>query len=236
MPNPLQRLPERHEHSPSGRGMRVCQSFYWGAVLGLSLASLSLAASSETSPGKRNDPWAGIDVRGPIVLLFHAVECPISDRYVPLIRRLRAKYQGIAGVRFYLVFPNQNEDDDAVGTYLERRALDFPVVRDRAGMLTERLVARVTPEAIVLLPGESGPEVVYRGRYDDRYTALGKRRPQVGIQFLDDVLAKVVLGERPQYRDTKAVGCYIVERRTIGEAKHHPGQARRAGVQEDHRH
>ena len=47
------------------------------------------------------------------VLLFTAVDCPISDRYAPEVRRLAARF-GAAGVRFWLVYANAGELPAAV--------------------------------------------------------------------------------------------------------------------------
>jgi hypothetical protein len=208
------------------------------AALVLGLALVIQAAARWPANDGQEDRWAGIDTSIPAILLFHSVECPISDRYVPLIKRLHATYQGVAGIRFYLVFPNQNEKDAAVRSYLEKRRLDLPVLRDRDATLTLHLGARVTPEAVVALPGAPGPEVVYRGRYDDRYSALGRSRPQAVIHYLDDVLAALAKGERPAFVDTKAVGCYIVSDKLPGEGTlpPPPPPAHGQGAPEEHRH
>lgn len=174
--------------------------------------SIGFAARSADSAKAdlEQDGWGDLDVRGPVVLLFHSVQCPISDRYVPVIERLQAKHKGVDGLRIYLVFPNKTESDSAVVDYLTSRNLRLPVLRDRAGRLTRRVGAQVTPEVVVLQPGPSGPVLAYRGRYDNRYTELGKGRPQATVHFLDDVLTGIAAGERIEFQDTRAVGCYIV--------------------------
>jgi hypothetical protein len=54
-------------------------------------------------------PVAPLDVAGrATVLLFTAVDCPISDRYAPEVRRLAARFGG-AGVRFWVVYANDGE-------------------------------------------------------------------------------------------------------------------------------
>jgi len=206
------------------------------ALLVLGFALVIQAAAPWSADDGQKDRWAGVDVSGPAILLFHSVECPISDRYVPLIKRLHATYQGVAGMRFYMVFPNRNEKDAAVRSYLEERMLDLPVLRDRDAALTVHLDARVTPEAVVSLPASSGPEVIYRGRYDDRYSALGRSRPQAVVHYLDDVLAAVAKGERPAFVDTNAVGCYIVSDKLPGEFTEQPPPAHGQGAPEGHRH
>ncbi len=197
-------------------------------VLGLAVQP---GAAARPSPGERSAP-AGIDWQVPVVLLFHSVECPISDRYVPEIKRLHGKYGVPAGISFYLVFPNRGESDAVVEEYLAERALALPVLRDRDAALTRRVGAQVTPEAVVLLPGSSGPELVYRGRYDDRYTELGRSRPRAGVHFLDEVLASVAAGRRPLFSDTGAVGCYIVSEGLSPSAS----AAKDSRARESHRH
>lgn len=179
------------------------------------VSSTGLAAprSISSAADLEQEIWGEADPRIFHVLLFHSVQCPISDRYVPTIKRLDQAFGRVDRLKIHLVFPNANESDAAVEDYLATRNLELPVVRDGIGLLAGRVGAQVTPEAVVLQPGASGPVVVYRGRYDDRYTELGKSRPRATVNFLENVLSALVAGERVEFEDTKAVGCYIVPAR-----------------------
>lgn len=177
--------------------------------LTLGLVALALASMASSQRSSSDPAWAGVDVQRPFVLLFHSIECPISDRYVPEIKRLYDTYANGAGIDFRLVFPNRNESDPAIERYVGEWGLIGPVLRDSDGALTRRAGATMTPEVAVFLPAATGPVLVYRGRYDDRYTAPGVSRPQANIRFVHEVLRAVVAGKRPQFLDTQAVGCYI---------------------------
>jgi hypothetical protein len=56
----------------------------------------------------------------------------------------------------------------------------------------------------------AGPRLVYRGRIDDRFAALGKSRPVARTRDVEDVLAALARGEAVPTRTTTAVGCAIV--------------------------
>ena len=63
-----------------------------------------------------------------------------------------------------------------------------------------------TPEVAVI--GASG-QVLYRGRIDNLYAALGKKRPEATEKDLRRALDEVLSGSRVSTPETKAIGCYI---------------------------
>jgi len=159
--------------------------------------------------GAAVDPLSGRTDKG-LVLVFTRIACPIANRYAPEIRRLSDKF-GAKGVRFLLVFPEASDSAAAIATHLTEFDLPIDAVRDPGHTLADRVGATVTPEALVFLPGEM--TAVYRGRIDDLYQSFGQRRAAPTTHDLEDVLDKVVSGQRPETTVTSAVGCYI------GEAK-----------------
>ena len=66
--------------------------------------------------------------------------------------------------------------------------------------------ASTTPEAAIISP--SG-QVLYRGRIDNVYAGLGKRRPAATERDLRKALDEVLSGKPVSTRETKAIGCYI---------------------------
>jgi hypothetical protein len=81
-----------------------------------------------------------------------------------------------------------------------------PVLLDPQHRLVQRLKATVTPEAVVV--GKKG-ELLYRGRIDDGYVALGKKRAAVTEHDLDAALEAIAAGKPVKKTETKAVGCLI---------------------------
>lgn len=140
------------------------------------------------------------------VLVFTAVDCPISDRYAPEVRRLAARYAD-RGVRFHVVYANAGERPVAARAHAAAFAYGLPVVLDAAGALADRAAATVTPEAAVF---DGRGRLVYHGRIDDRYVDFGVDRPAPTTHELDDALAAVLAGRPVTTPAVPAVGCAIV--------------------------
>jgi len=169
------------------------------------LAARGLAQTGVVDPAGR--AVTPIDMTAPAtVLLFTAVECPISDRYAPAVRRLADRYRA-QGVRFWLVYPNAGEPAAAARAHADAFSYGLPVALDTARVLADRAEATVTPEAAVF---DRGGRLRYHGRIDDRYSDFGVDRPVPTTHDLDDALAAVLDG-RPVARPyAPAVGCAIV--------------------------
>jgi hypothetical protein len=140
-----------------------------------------------------------------VVFLFLSVECPISNGYAPEFRRLGAEF-GPKHVLFELVYPNVDETDQAVRQHLKEYDLPFPALRDAHHDLVKAAEVQTTPEAAVFIPKRG---LVYHGRIDNRYAALGVARPEATEHDLHDALAAVVQGKVPPHRSVRPVGCSI---------------------------
>ena len=143
------------------------------------------------------------DNRKSIVLVFLSVDCPISNRYAPALRKLKTDFQD---ARFILVYPNRDETAEDIQKALHEYDLPFEAWRDTKHELVKAAQVNVTPEAAVYLESKGW---VYRGRIDDRYVDWGKHRAEPKVQDLREVLAATSKGEIPAARRTKAVGCSI---------------------------
>ena len=140
------------------------------------------------------------------VLVFTAVDCPISDRYAPALQRLRDDYAS-RGVRFWLVYPNAGDVPAAVRAHADAFSYAMPVALDPGGVLADRAGATVTPEVAVF---DRAGSLAYRGRIDDRYLDFGVDRPVPTTHDLADALAAVTAGRPVPVPRTRAVGCAIV--------------------------
>lgn len=178
-----------------------------GLVLAVPLA-VAHAQSGVRAPDGR--VVAPIDPAAPAtVLLFTAVECPISDRYAPAVRRLAERY-GAKGVRFWLVYPNEGELPAAVKAHADAFSYGLPVALDTARVLADKAKVTVTPEAAVF---DREGRLRYHGRIDDRYSDFGVDRPVPTTHDLDDALAAVLAGRPVARAHAPAVGCAIVRQR-----------------------
>jgi Redoxin len=143
-----------------------------------------------------------------VVFIFTSVDCPISNRYAPEVRRLSAMFTP-EKVKFWLVYPDGDTPPDAIRRHIKEFDYNCDALRDPRHELVKATGASVTPEAAVFVFNRSGPKMVYRGRIDDQYAALGKSRPTPTRRDLEDVLAAVVKGETVKFKTAPAVGCYI---------------------------
>src|SRR5438105_14126768 len=152
-------------------GVMLVSGFFWFAT------SLCFAALGGTTGLVYNDldgiahhPFESRGKAGS-VLIFYWHDCPICNSYAPEINRLYAAYTNFA---FYIVQVDADLTATAAREHAKEYALRPPVLLDPHHRLVKLTKPTVTPEAVVL---DKKRHVLYRGRIDDLYAALGKRRP-----------------------------------------------------------
>lgn len=139
------------------------------------------------------------------VFVFTRVDCPISNRYAPELRRLADAFEA-SGFRFVLVFPNPDVSAEEIRRHLSDYGYDLPALRDPDQRFAAATGAETTPEAVVL---DAAGRLVYRGRIDDRWVAFGRLRSEPTRRDLEEVLRVLAAGGHPPSRATRAVGCLI---------------------------
>jgi hypothetical protein len=151
------------------------------------------------------DPFLAAENSPAIVFLFASVDCPISNRYAPVVQRLHGTF-GAQGVAFWLIYPNPAETADAIRAHLI--AFGYPVhaLRDPKHDLVKLAGITVTPESAVY---DRGRALVYRGRIDDRYVSLGVERPAATRFDLQEALSATLAGRPVKEASTPAVGCFV---------------------------
>jgi hypothetical protein len=146
-----------------------------------------------------------------VVLFFAASDCPISNRYVPEVMRLKQEF-GSRGVEFWFVYPNPGD----TATVVKKQAAQFDdadhVSLDRDQSLTRMAGVTVTPEAAVFRRDGNDLREVYHGRIDDRYLALGAERPRAFHHDLEEAIASVLGNKAVPRPGGPPVGCAIVTR------------------------
>lgn len=158
--------------------------------------------------GKAQHPFADLKSAPAVVFLFVTTDCPISNSYAPEINRICKQYGEDAErkIRFYLV----QTDPDLSAADAKKHADDFgytcPVLTDTQRLLVKRLGPKVTPEAVVVGPGE---KVLYRGRIDDKWVGYGRSRTEPKVRDLRAALDAILAGKPVPTPETEAVGCPI---------------------------
>lgn len=142
------------------------------------------------------------------VLFFIQQDCPISNRYAPEIARIVNEYAP-KKIRFYLVYVDSTATTKVIEAHLREFSLpDAPAIHDAKRLLVATTGVSVTPETAVV--GKGG-EILYRGRIDNLYEALGRPRRNVTERDLRNALDAVLQNKRVPVVRTQAVGCYITE-------------------------
>ena len=121
--------------------------------------------------GKNHTPFASAKTKA-VVFVFLLRDCPVSNVYSPEITRIHKEYSK-KGVALYLVHPDRDTATKSALAHASEYKLTAPVVLDHGHKLTRRAEAQVTPEAAVF---DAKGRLIYRGRIDDLYAAVGKKR------------------------------------------------------------
>jgi len=178
-------------------------------VLILLLSFCGLLAGARGEPvrdvtGTLQRPLEAGDKAGS-VLIFYWQDCPICNSYAPEINRICKAYTNFA---FYIV----QVDADLTPAAARKHAKDFallpPVLLDGDHRLVKLAGATTTPEAVVF---GKNKDVFYRGRIDNLYPSLDRRRADATEHDLRDALDAIAAGKTVKAQPP-AMGCAIQER------------------------
>lgn len=134
------------------------------------------------------------------VLLFIAVQCPVSNAYNERMEKLAADYKA-RGIAVIGINSNVTEDAAAVKAHAEQNKLSFPILKDPGNKIADRLGAKVTPEAYFI--GHDN-KLLYHGRIDNARNAA-----QLETSDLRNALDAALAGKAVEKSEAKAFGCSI---------------------------
>ena len=146
--------------------------------------------------GQKQTPLSVPDKKA-TVLFFVLPDCPISNAYAPEMKRIASEYAKKEVATFIVyVEPDLSEAD------AKTHAADFGL------KLVKQTGVTIAPEVAVVSPKG---DILYRGRIDNLYAALGKRRPKATQQDLREALDAILAGKPVAQKTTTAIGCYIAK-------------------------
>jgi peroxiredoxin len=134
------------------------------------------------------------------VLLFIAVQCPVSNAYNERMEKLALEYKA-KGIAVIGINSNAAEDAAAVKAHAAETKLNFPILKDPGNKIADRLGATVTPEAYFL---DGSHKLVYHGRIDNARNAA-----QVESNDLRNAIDAALAGKPVEKAEAKAFGCSI---------------------------
>jgi thiol-disulfide isomerase/thioredoxin len=170
-------------------------------------ASPSWPAAQKTAlnlDGNQVDPFLAASGK-PVVLIFVRTDCPISNRYAPLIQRISAEYGAKVGL--WLVYPSRTETAEKIRQHEHDFGYKLPALRDPQHVLASQAQVQVTPEAAVF---GANRHLLYHGRIDDLFQDFGRARPAATTHELDDAIRAALSGKTAP-PSAPGVGCFIVE-------------------------
>lgn len=169
------------------------------------LASLTLsgAAVSDIDGNRHRVPSeAGATAT---IIYFVTHDCPISNRYMPEISRICDGHSSRA-VRCLMAYVDPTVSVQEIRDHQAEYRSAQPAIHDGGHELVELAGATVTPEAALF---DGAGSLVYRGRIDNLYAALGTPRRRPTERDLRNALEETLAGEPVSRPRTQAVGCFI---------------------------
>lgn len=143
------------------------------------------------------------------VYIFFSETCPICQNITLNLKAVHAQFQN-KGIAFAAVFPNTNvSDEKSIEKFSKKYKLPFEHKLDAQQALTKKYNATVTPEVIVV--NSLTDEVLYRGKIDNGFESIGKKRTVITEHYLSDALQSILESKPINIKETKPVGCFIIK-------------------------
>lgn len=134
------------------------------------------------------------------VLIFIAVQCPVSNAYNERMEKLAQDYKA-RGIAVIGINANSTEPAGDVKAHAAEKHLTFPILKDNGNKLADALGATRTPEAYFL---DTNNKLLYHGRIDN-----SRDMTQVNSSELRDALDLTLAGKPVEKTTANAFGCSI---------------------------
>ena len=134
------------------------------------------------------------------VLIFIAVQCPVSNGYNERMEKLAQDYKA-RGINVIGVNANSTESASDVKDHAAKNNLTFPILKDDGDKIADMLGATRTPEAYFI---DASNKLLYHGRIDN-----SRDITQVNTSELRDALEATLAGKPVPKSTANAFGCSI---------------------------
>jgi hypothetical protein len=138
------------------------------------------------------------------VVVFLAVDCPISQKYIPTLNALKDKYTA-QQVLVYTIIPGAVKKE-VLRAFVTEYNIGFTVTADKRYRWVKALHPHATPEVFVY---NSSNALQYRGAIDNWFYDLGRYRSAPTENYLADALDSILTGRQPATDSTVAIGCPV---------------------------
>ena len=147
-----------------------------------------------------NRTLASLKGKNGSVIVFIAVQCPVSNAYNERMEQLAQDFKA-KGINVIGINANSTEDASAVKAHAAQNKLSFVILKDPGNKIADRFGATKTPEAYFL---DANNKLVYHGRIDNSKDPAG-----VNSSELRDALNLVLAGKPVEKTTATAFGCTI---------------------------
>ncbi len=141
------------------------------------------------------------------VYVFLSETCPICQSVTIELKSLYSTYRD-KGVSFTGLFPNQTMSTEETRRKFEKKySIPFFLTFDKNQQMANKLAATTTPQVFVLRNSDN--KVLYKGKIDNSFVSIGKRKQVVDEHYLRDALENIIQNKPANPAQTDPVGCYI---------------------------
>ena len=142
--------------------------------------------------------------RSGTAFVFLSTECPISRQYIPELNRLEKAAAATGKIAFYGILSDATVTRREAVKFVDEFKIGFPVLFDASAELAGLFQPDHVPEAFLI---DAAGAVVYRGRVDDLYADVGKRRAEPTRRDLLEAMQALAEKRPIENSWTEAVGC-----------------------------
>jgi len=134
------------------------------------------------------------------VLIFIAVQCPVSNAYNDRMEKLAEGYKD-KGIAVIGINANSSEDAATIKAHAAEKHLTFTILKDAGNKVADKLGAARTPEAYFL---DANNKLLYHGRIDN-----SQNPDAIESNDLRNALDSSLAGKPVEKPEAKAFGCSI---------------------------
>ncbi|OOG78092.1 redoxin domain-containing protein [Algoriphagus sp. A40] len=175
-------------------------------ILTCAAQNLNELSATDAVTGSPKSLGSMVNGKG-IVLVFHSLNCPFTKMYEGRLKAMKSTFQN-QGFAFALVNPevgNAEADQLPLRTFIDQTGLKMAYLIDAGQAWTKAFNITKIPEVIVLVKGENGLEIQYRGAIDNNPQA----ESAVSEKYLERALNQILRGETTTPGQVRAVGCNV---------------------------
>jgi peroxiredoxin len=164
-------------------------------IIGSTIADFTLPDASGAAHS-----LASLKGKNGTVLIFIAVQCPVSNAYNERMEKLAQDYKA-RGITIIGINSNSPESAADVKAHAAKNNLTFTILKDDGSKLADTLGATRTPEAYFL---DANNKLLYHGRIDN-----SRDVSQVNSSELRDAFEATLAGKPVAKTTANAFGCSI---------------------------